>query len=53
MKINRSSLKSDTWWNSTRRSLFTRYLSTDKAAMHPEPAAVTACLHSWSYKNKK
>lgn len=32
------------------RSFPTRYLSTDNAAMHPEPAAVTACLHSWSYK---
>lgn len=38
-----------TWWNSIRRFLDTRYLSTDKAATHPEPAAVTACLHSWSY----
>lgn len=39
----------NTWWNSTRRLLVARYLSTDKAAIHPDPAAVTACLHSWSY----
>ena len=27
--------------------MLTRYLLTDKAATHPDPAAVTACLHSW------
>lgn len=39
------------WWNSCSKSFAARYRSVANAAIHPEPAAVIACLHSVSCRS--